>query len=288
MGRKIIAVTINGSNVKAACFEDGRIAARSVFKGKGRHSYEALESVVFEHIGSMFTAEVDAIGISLSAVVDPFLSRCVSATDELSGFMSADIVRAVTEKFNCRTVMLSETHAALLGEMLHGVGKGYNSAAILNIEEGIGSAFFAFDNIVFGEKFTYGDIAHREMKPNGRVCSCGKAGCFEAYLGGTALDALAASNGVKATNRAQIFEKFQNQDMGALDTLDEYTQNLVHALKVIRKNLDANVYILSGGLNSCLDAVMPKLKKALDAELLLSVLGADAAIYGAYEWAVKL
>lgn len=284
----IITVAINPCAVRSARIEDGIIKEKSVFKGKGAYSYMQLEKIVFADISKLKDASVYRIVVAFSGNVDVVDSRVYRCPPYMQGFIDQNIADRISEKFDIKCDMISDAHASLLGEIKYGAGRGYNSAALLSIEENVGSAYFLFDNNVFGDSYDYADIAHRKNLKNDALCECGLKGCFEQYISGRALDSAAVAAGLTITNRAEIFELYALGDAKIKNIVDTYAQNLINALKALKTVAPADIYIIGGSLSICIQQLMPKIIKALPKmRIALSVFGVDAALYGAYEWGMK-
>ena len=50
---------------------------------------------------------------------------------------------------------------------------------------GIGGGVIINDRLHYGERGSAGEIGHMVIVPNGRLCTCGKKGCVEAYASKT-------------------------------------------------------------------------------------------------------
>lgn len=66
-------------------------------------------------------------------------------------------------------------------EKKYGSLKEYKNCFFMCIGTGIGGAFFYNDELVTGGEYPGYEIGHMIIEKNGKLCKCGKRGCFEAY-----------------------------------------------------------------------------------------------------------
>ena len=84
----------------------------------------------------------------------------------------------------------NDANCGALAEWFFGAGKGCRDFIYLTLSSGIGGGIIAADRLVRGGKaLSAGEVGHICIQLNGRKCSCGMKGCYEAYCGGVALAA---------------------------------------------------------------------------------------------------
>ncbi len=71
---------------------------------------------------------------------------------------------------------------AVLGEMAAGAAKGCEDVLLLTIGRGVGSGL-----VHNGQLYDGAEFGHMVIEEDGRPCSCGRKGCWEAYVSVTAL-----------------------------------------------------------------------------------------------------
>ena len=79
----------------------------------------------------------------------------------------------------------NDVTAAMLTERFF--GQGGPNMLFVRIERGIGSAILLSDTPVIGELHAAGEIGHISIDLDGPLCPCGKRGCLETMISGTAL-----------------------------------------------------------------------------------------------------
>lgn len=87
-----------------------------------------------------------------------------------------------------RIYIENDANAAALGEALAGAGKGSKSSIMVTLGTGVGGGIIIDGKIFSGGLNTAGgELGHTVIEVNGRQCSCGRRGCWEAYSSASAL-----------------------------------------------------------------------------------------------------
>ena len=82
----------------------------------------------------------------------------------------------------------NDANCAALAEWFFGAGRGCSNFIYLTMSTGIGGGIIAENRLVRGGKaLSAGELGHICIELDGRECSCGMRGCYEAYCGGKAI-----------------------------------------------------------------------------------------------------
>lgn len=82
----------------------------------------------------------------------------------------------------------NDANCGALAEWFFGAGKGCTDMIYLTLSTGIGGGIIAAGRLVRGgAALSAGELGHLCIQLDGRRCSCGMRGCYEAYCGGVAL-----------------------------------------------------------------------------------------------------
>ena len=81
----------------------------------------------------------------------------------------------------------NDANAAALGEAIMGAGKGSENVIMITLGTGVGGGIVINRKLYSGFNFAGGELGHTVIKTDGRACSCGRKGCWEAYGSATAL-----------------------------------------------------------------------------------------------------
>jgi glucokinase len=133
-----------------------------------------------QRIGVGTPGEIDAAAgaVSLAANVPGFSERV-----ELGPRLSQALDGA-------QVVIDNDVRVAVRGEHVRGAGRPYRNLLGVWVGTGVGGGL-VLDGELHGGRGAAGEIGHLIVKPGGRLCSCGRKGCLEAYAGRARLEARA-------------------------------------------------------------------------------------------------
>lgn len=87
-----------------------------------------------------------------------------------------------------RVLMANDANAAALGEALAGAGRGSKNCVMITLGTGVGGGVIIDGRIYEGGVNCAGaELGHIVIEKGGRLCSCGRRGCWEAYSSASAL-----------------------------------------------------------------------------------------------------
>ena len=181
---------------------------------------------------------------------------------------------------------------------------------MVTLGTGVGGGIVIDGKVYSGFNHAGGELGHMVIHQNGRQCSCGRRGCFEAYSSATALSAMTKEkilackeNGIssimvdeyavsgKATART-AFSAMKQGDAPAKEVVDTYIAYLATGIANIINIFQPEVVSIGGGISnegqSLIDAVLPLVATERyggdhvpATELRIATLKNDAGIIGA-------
>ena len=86
-----------------------------------------------------------------------------------------------------RVVMENDANAAAYGEYVAGALKGADNAVAITLGTGVGGGVIINHKIYSGSNFAGAELGHTVIQVDGRPCTCGRNGCWEAYASATGL-----------------------------------------------------------------------------------------------------
>jgi len=163
----------------------------------------------------------------------------------------------------------------------YGAGKGYKDIVCIFIGTGIGSCIILDKKMRYGASGTAGEIGHMIVDLNGRACSCGGAGCLEAYASRSAIESR-IKGAVKKGRKSIITDLSDGQNIStkhikkALDAHDEITVQCVQeaidylsgGIANVINFLNPELIILGGGLIEGIDEIYLKTIKSAKSKAL--------------------
>lgn len=206
----------------------------------------------------------------------------------------------------------NDANAAAKAEAIAGVAKGVKYSVMITLGTGLGGGIVIDGNVYSGFNFAGAELGHMVIKKDGRQCSCGRKGCWEAYSSATGLinitkdriaDARAAGRrtsmeemiggDLSRVSARTAFAAMKQGDEVAAEVVDEYIGYLACGLGNIINIFQPEVLSIGGGICNERDYLLKPLKEKLffketytkegtpQTRIEIAALGNDAGIIGA-------
>ena len=121
--------------------------------------------------------------VSVDVIIE--VDNGVVRSSTMRGWNNLDLSTPIAEHFGLEVNVSNDATAAMLTERFF--GQGGPNMLFVRIERGIGSAILLSDTPVIGELHAAGELGHISIDLDGPLCPCGKHGCLETMISGTAL-----------------------------------------------------------------------------------------------------
>ena len=201
----------------------------------------------------------------------------------------------------------NDANLAALGEATSGAAKGAEIAVMITLGTGVGGGVVIDGKLLTGCAFGGAELGHMVIEYDGRPCSCGRRGCFEAYSSATALVALTREKFAE-THSPIVAEMCENDPMkiggktafaamrkgckASAEVVDYYIKHLACGIANLVNIFQPNVLLIGGGVCNEGDPLLLPLKeevrhliysadKILKTDIRIATLGNDAGIIGA-------
>lgn len=247
----VIGVDIGGTRIKGRVF-NGQWETVKEFSvetdaAKGKEAILTALANVLDTLTNSSLA-IAGIGIGSAGRINAKTGEVVFATDNLPGWNGFQLKNWVEQQYSIPARVDNDANTALIGEQFLSEHRFEESAVLLTLGTGVGGANYIRGQIVRGAHHQSGEWGHTVLYPGGRPCNCGKNGCIEQYLSGTAL----LFEAKKQTGRAfshgkEIFENMEKDDR-LKRVVDEFIQNLVLVVGNIATSIDPDRVIVGGGV----------------------------------------
>ncbi len=169
---------------------------RRVATGRDRASFLAAMLKSFGEIRGIEHRGVDApcaVGIGTTGVVHRdgrFIDRAPNLPLEDSCALADELERAL----QLPTTLINDGRASAVGEYDHGYAKAADPLLAIFFGTGIGIGLMVDGRPYDGVSNAAGEIGHTPYVPGGRLCVCGRLGCYESYCAGGGICARAADD----------------------------------------------------------------------------------------------
>lgn len=262
-----IGIDLGGTNIKVGLVDEkcNIVAKATAPTNLPRPAEDIVRSMVETMWKALNSAkvtigEVTSIGIGTPGVANRS-SGVVLYSCNL-GFKNTDL-RALFKKHLDKPLYVeNDANAAAFGEVLAGAGKGCKDVVVVTLGTGVGGGIIIDGKIYTGFNFCGAELGHTVIEYNGRQCSCGRKGCFEAYSSATALinmtkEAMEEHKDSKmwelATSLGEVdgktaFDGMRADDAAAKGVVNKYIEYLGCGLTNIINTFQPEVLLIGGGI----------------------------------------
>ena len=293
-------VDVGGTDCKIGIVDGtGRVRAEAGFE-----TPEDPETAVRE-IGracAALTAEVDGkidrAGLGVPGPLD--LERGVIVQAPNLGWRDVPLRDMVAEALGVPVVMDNDANAAAFGEAWVGAGRGARVLLLVTLGTGVGGGVVEEGRVFHGARGLAVEIGHMVAVAGGRVCSCGKRGCVEAYFSAHGLSEQAAEVGADDGDprvHRSLFERYAAGDPQVAPWLGHAVDVLAQGVAHAGVLFDPDRIVFTGGLTRSWDLYRNRLVEGLLGDLGpagpppggigLTELGGRAGIVGAAGLALR-
>ena len=250
--------------------------------------------------------EVVCAGIAAPGSVNP-RTGIIEYANNLP-FLRFPIADTLRKYLPVREVYLeNDANAAALGEAVGGAAKGKRLSVMITLGTGVGGGVIIDGKIYSGFNYAGAELGHTVIEYNGRQCSCGRKGCFEAYASATALvnmtkEKLAAckdtlmwemcGNDINKADARIACAAMKKGDRAGKEVVDMYISYLACGITNMINIFQPEVLLIGGGVCNEKDYLLKPLTEIVNAdqytrnqavktEIKIAALGNDAGIVGA-------
>ncbi len=262
-----IGVDVGGTKLLAGVVdEQGRILSTQRRDTPARNPEASIDAIasLIEELRDAAPESIEAVGVGVAALVDADRARVVFAPN--LGWPAVALADLLTKRTGLSTVVENDANAAAWGEFRHGAGRDMDDVVVVTVGTGIGGGLILGGRLRRGAHGMAAEIGHIIMVPDGRLCGCGRRGCWEQYASGSALVRRARELAADRRDEAHVLlslgdgspegirgrnvtEAARRGDPVALDAFAEIGDWLGRGMADLTDVLDPEAYIIGGGVS---------------------------------------
>lgn len=293
-----IGIDLGGSHIAVGIIEDNKIIyklEKDLYeKEKGPENITNLIINIVNALtkqNNIKKEEIEIIGIACPGIVENGIVR--KATN--LSIDKIDFKKELEKEYEGIKINIrNDAKAASIAEKEYGVLNQYQDCIMLTLGTGIGGAVFYNGNLLEGKNSAGYEVGHMIIHKNGKQCSCGAKGCFEAYGAIRNLRKQVEEYIGEEITGADLVEilKASNKDEIIENMLEEYIDNLAIGISNLSNIFEPEAIALGGSIVYYKDIILEKLEYKLKNEeyifnknnipkILMAKLNNDAGMIGA-------
>ncbi len=305
-----VGVDIGGTSVRASVV-DARGEILDTARALTSDTSAELEDTIAETVGGLLDRyAVAAVGLAVAGFVSED-RRVVRFAPHLP-WRQAAVADRLAARLGLPVVLEHDANAAAVAEHRFGAATGARVATLIALGTGIGGALVVDGEVYRGAHGVAPELGHLRLVPDGRLCPCGKRGCWERYCSGTALAntaremlatstattelAVQARHAPESITGYRVARAAEEGDPVALRAMADLEAWLGEGLALVADVYDPEVVVLAGGVSGSAHLFAHRARQSYAAALTgaghrplarlrLAHFGDDAGMVGAAELA---
>lgn len=303
-----VGIDIGGMSVKAGKVDDkGNILKKNTVVT----DVEAGPIKIIDDIAALVRSVADPLDKDFAGIG----IGCPGAINSVTGTVdraynlkweNVPLAEELSKRINKPVKVSNDANVAALGETMFGAAKDYSDTIFLTLGTGVGGGIVLGGKLYEGNEGKGGELGHMVLVVDGEKCTCGRAGCMEAYCSATALirqtrEAMEKdktsymwqySKSLDEVDGKTAFECSKKGDPAAIAVVDNYIKYLGEGMLNFANIFRPQAIIIGGGVCAQRRFLTDKLKKYCadrnygfggmpPFDILCAKLGNDAGIIGA-------
>ena len=230
--------------------------------------------------GELRTDDVVAVGAGVPGFVDR--SGVLRVAPNLPGVFDLPVRARIADALGLPVRVDNDATCALWGEHVQGACAGVDDAVLVTLGTGIGGGLLLDGRLVRGANGFAGEPGHMVVQHDGIPCVCGRAGCWERYVSGSALGRAGRNLGESGRGRRivelaggdpfdvrgeHVAAAAAEGDPEALELFDRLADWFAIGLVNLVHVLDVSTCVIGGGLVETGDLLLGPIRRRFAARL---------------------
>ncbi len=251
-----IGIDLGGTKIAAIALRDGIETTPALRIATPRHDYDGVIAAIAGLVERLEedNGEAGTIGIGMPGSISPASGLAQNANTTL---LNGRPFAADLEQRLGRPVRLAnDANCLALSEAHDGAGKDARSIFGVILGTGCGGGIVTGGRVLSGRHAASGEWGHNPLpwaegdEHPGPPCWCGRRGCMEAWVSGTALERQYAERTGEHLPAITIAARAASGEKVATAVLDTHAGRLARGLAHVVNLIDPDVIILGGGLSN--------------------------------------
>lgn len=299
-----IGIDLGGSHIGIGIInENGKIIEKretELINEKENNIEEFIKSYISYNVKELIQKYND---IKIIGVASPGTPKNGKITTLVNlGINELDIKEIISNVCNLPIRLCNDAKCAGLAEKQYGSLKKYSDAVFICLGTGIGGAVFLDNKLLIPRRNPGFELGHMIIEKDGKLCNCGKKGCFETYcsmkrLKNELIDEMSLPKDIPSQQLLQTLKKRKKEE-NVKQIVNTYIENLIVGLSNIIDIFEPEAICLGGSFVYFEEVLYESLVEKYYAkryvfnkqnlpDIKLAKLGNDAGMIGAGELIVN-
>lgn len=257
-----VGVDIGGTKVAIGLLDsDGNILQRDVIgtppvtDGSARFADSICQAIRdLLQTGGVEISQVEGFGVGIPGTAD-WKNGVALYCPNLFGAEKIPLADLFESRLGIRPAIVQDSWAAAYAEYRFGTGETSPDMICVTVGTGVGCGVILKGKVFGGALGTAGELGHVPVVYRGRPCSCGRRGCLERYVSGTAIYTQAMERFPEKLRgmpeKAEtVFALAYAGDGEALALIAECADMLAYGLSLAIDLLAVDTVVVSGGVSA--------------------------------------
>lgn len=254
--KKVLGVDIGGTKIRMGVVnEQGEVLVDKTIPTI-LPLYPYLEEQILAIINDV--PDISGIGIGTRGMVDAE-TGVITFETEMPGWQGTPVKALLEAATGLPVEINNDANCAALAEARLGAAAEYKQVVCLTVGTKLGGGIVLDGKVMNGINGGGGEVGHLILYPNGIVCGCGRPGCSEEYVSGTAIKRLIQEQNVinAETNELakphDVFRLAANGHTGAIAVRDRFLSDFAIVISSLQAVLDMDCVVIGGGVSDSAD-----------------------------------
>ncbi|KFM18499.1 N-acetyl-D-glucosamine kinase protein [Marine Group I thaumarchaeote SCGC AAA799-P11] len=281
-----LGVDLGGTKIEAILLDDSlNVLERKRISTPKENYFEIVD--VISNLVSEISSNVSDFSLGICAPGAISKKTGLIKNSNTQCLIGKPLKEDLEEKLNKSVSMENDANCFVMAESKMGSAKQFDFVFGVIMGTGVGGGIVVNGKLHSGRTNIAGEWGHHTLHHNGNPCYCGKTGCVETYISGSALEKKWELLSGQTKPMPEILSNLDN-DVGK-KWKNEFLENFGFGLANVIDILDPDAIVLGGGLSNIdflytegKNSVYEKVfSDSVDTPILKNKLGDSAGVYGA-------
>ena len=308
-----LGIDLGGTNIAVGIVdENNQIIARASSKTKLENAEQVADAMAETAYAALKNAGITLADVPWVGIGSPGTINKATGIIEFANnlpFKNTPMQKMLSERMEGKQVLMeNDANAAAYGEYMAGALKGADNAIAITLGTGVGGGVIINHKIYSGSNYAGAELGHTVIVVDGRLCTCGRHGCWETYASATGLIKTTKEHMDKAPKDSPLwtlvegdinkvsgrtaFDAMRQGDPVGKEIVDEYVKYLSVGIIDMINIFQPDILCIGGGICNEVETLLAPVREYVDAQqyamnstkktkIVRAQLGNDAGIIGA-------